>query len=218
MGFFFRNRDNTVRVLNRVRTANTWIESRQGRFFLRPDWLWAPSSSLLIYILRTGFCPWGKAARTQVHHLPPSSTEIKDEWSYTCVPRICFHGVCRNISTLFVYVVPRIAVTNFSDLLCARDLSIYRLRAPLWMWIHICSFSTTWYLVNAGVLWALNVFIVLVLLRVRRDQIWSTWSLCRIKTKRNVYNFISCFPSFTLHTLATYIFMDTNEPNHTLAF
>ena len=34
---------------------------------------------------------------------PPSSVEVKNEWSFTPTPPVCLHGVCRDGFTLFLY-------------------------------------------------------------------------------------------------------------------
>jgi hypothetical protein len=36
------------------------------------------------------------------NYSPPSSTEVKNEWSYTSIPPICLHGVDREIFTFIV--------------------------------------------------------------------------------------------------------------------
>jgi hypothetical protein len=42
-----------------------------------------------------------------------SSSEVKNEWSYTSVPHLCFHGTHRDIFTfMFVFPGPPIAVVN----------------------------------------------------------------------------------------------------------
>jgi hypothetical protein len=42
-----------------------------------------------------------------------SSSEVKDEWSCTSVPHLCFHGTHRDIFTfMFVFAGPPIAVIN----------------------------------------------------------------------------------------------------------
>jgi hypothetical protein len=36
----------------------------------------------------------------EVDHLPPSSAEVKNEWSYASTPAICLHGRYRDNFTL----------------------------------------------------------------------------------------------------------------------
>jgi hypothetical protein len=43
--------------------------------------------------------PVGKAAGREADHLPPSSVEVKNAWSYTFTPRIRLHGVVLSWST-----------------------------------------------------------------------------------------------------------------------
>jgi len=35
-----------------------------------------------------------KWPRPKADHSPPPSTEVKNEWSYTCIPPVCLQGVC----------------------------------------------------------------------------------------------------------------------------
>jgi hypothetical protein len=37
----------------------------------------------------------GKRSGALINHSPPSSAEVKNEWSYTSRPSICLHGVDR---------------------------------------------------------------------------------------------------------------------------
>ena len=37
--------------------------------------------------------PGVKRPGRDVNHLPPSTAEVKNEWSYTSAPPICLHGV-----------------------------------------------------------------------------------------------------------------------------
>jgi hypothetical protein len=39
--------------------------------------------------------PRVKQPRREIKHSPPSSAEVKNEWSYTSTPAIWFHGVGR---------------------------------------------------------------------------------------------------------------------------
>jgi hypothetical protein len=43
----------------------------------------------------------------EVNESLPSSAEIKNEWSYTPAPHLCFHGVGKENSALQVYDLSR---------------------------------------------------------------------------------------------------------------
>jgi hypothetical protein len=39
----------------------------------------------------------------EVNHTPPSSTKVKNEWSYTSIPSVCLRGIDReNVYLLFL--------------------------------------------------------------------------------------------------------------------
>jgi len=44
-----------------------------------------------IYLLQTN--PDGQLKRHSLLYPYPSRTEVKNEWSYTSVPPLCFHGI-----------------------------------------------------------------------------------------------------------------------------
>jgi len=46
-----------------------------------------------------------KWLRNEVAHLPPSSTEVKNAWSCTFTPHVCFHGVDRYIFIVYPYQI-----------------------------------------------------------------------------------------------------------------
>ena len=48
----------------------------------------------------------------EVDHSPPSSVEVKNEWSYTSVPSIYLYGLDRDTFT-FTFVVNRKAVLMY---------------------------------------------------------------------------------------------------------
>jgi hypothetical protein len=64
-----------------VRGSNSERGKRLVSFADRPDLLWGQQSH---------FFPWRKA---NVVHLPASSAEVKNVWSYTSTPPVCLHGV-----------------------------------------------------------------------------------------------------------------------------
>jgi hypothetical protein len=55
------------------------------------DLLWGPPS-LYSMGIRSSFLGV-KRLGCKADHLPPSSAEVKDVWSYTSTPPICLHGV-----------------------------------------------------------------------------------------------------------------------------
>ena len=74
-----------------------------GRGFLpsrkRPDRHWDPPS--LLYNGYRGSFPEAKRLGLEADHLPPSTAEFKNEWSYTSSPPVCLHRVDRDIFTSF---------------------------------------------------------------------------------------------------------------------
>jgi hypothetical protein len=70
---------------------------RGKRFFFspkRPDRLWGPPSPL--FNGYRGSFPGLQRPGREVNHSPPSSAEVKNEWSHTSDPPICLHGVNRD--------------------------------------------------------------------------------------------------------------------------
>jgi len=77
----------TVRVSNPVRIKRLFSSLKC------PDCLWGPPAS---HSLGTGVLSWEQRGwGVKVNHSPPSSTEVKNEWSYTSTPPICLHGMDR---------------------------------------------------------------------------------------------------------------------------
>ena len=65
---------------------------RQVQDLFLPKNVWGPPNLFLIGyrgIFR------GKRSGALINHSPPSSAEVKNEWSYTSRPSICLHGVDR---------------------------------------------------------------------------------------------------------------------------
>ena len=83
----------------------------------------ATSPSLAVGVLTPGV----KRLEREVNHVPSSSAEVKNEWSYTSTPYICLHGVdslygldydrstsqscCIFSSFIFVFSVPRVDIS-----------------------------------------------------------------------------------------------------------
>ena len=56
-----------------------------------PDQLWGPPG--LLFNGHWGLFPGVKQPGCAVNHSPPSSAEVKNGWSYTSTPTVCFHGM-----------------------------------------------------------------------------------------------------------------------------
>jgi hypothetical protein len=53
-----------------------------------------------------GILPGSKVARHEADHSPPSSTEIKNDWSYDSTPPIYLHGMHRgNFAFYFIILI-----------------------------------------------------------------------------------------------------------------
>jgi hypothetical protein len=85
----------------------------------RPDQLWGPSS--LQGNKYRGSFPGVERPGRDVDHPPPTSAEVKNEWSYTSSPQICLNGVDRDNRYLQVTygppghaVLPNVALITLS--------------------------------------------------------------------------------------------------------
>ena len=56
-----------------------------------PEGLWGPHS--LLFSGRNGSVLEIKWSWFELCHSPPFSAEVMNEWSYTCTPPVCLHGV-----------------------------------------------------------------------------------------------------------------------------
>ena len=93
------SRDSIVGIATGVWTGRYGVlnPDRDESFFSSPEWphwLWSPPS--LLFNGNWGSFPGVKQLGCDFDHWPPSSTEIKNEWSYISVPPICLHCVDRD--------------------------------------------------------------------------------------------------------------------------
>jgi hypothetical protein len=85
------------------------IPGGDERFFFspeRPSRLKGPPRLLFSGFL-CSLPGWGvKGLGRDVYHLPASSSELQNEWSYTSTPTVCLHGLYREYFTFlpFSYV------------------------------------------------------------------------------------------------------------------
>jgi hypothetical protein len=96
----------SVQPFNTAVTTYRLIYCGTGnRFFFHPKCLnrvWGPPS-LLLHVYRLTF-PGIKRPGREVDHSPQPSAEVKNEWSYTSNPSICFHDVNGANSYLLLYL------------------------------------------------------------------------------------------------------------------
>jgi hypothetical protein len=59
-----------------------------------------PTQSPVYWI--PGFLPCVKWPGREVDHAPSSSSDIKNEWSYTSAPPVCLQGVDRDSYTRYI--------------------------------------------------------------------------------------------------------------------
>jgi hypothetical protein len=88
-----RNRSNVVGIPSRLRARRYGIQvlAGEGHFFpfpKRPDRLWGPHN--LLFNAYRSFITGGKRPGSEDNLIPPSSAEVKNEWSYTPGPLYTF--------------------------------------------------------------------------------------------------------------------------------
>ena len=81
----------------------------------RTDRLCEPSC--LVFDGYKVYFPGVKRPGRETDHLPTSSSEVKNEWSYTSTPPICLHGVDRHNCTCTLFSRPTLSIVSSSVLL-----------------------------------------------------------------------------------------------------
>jgi hypothetical protein len=76
----------------------------------RPDG-WGPNQLPMQWVL--AFFPGVQPPEREVNHTPPSTVEVKNEWSCTSTPPICLHGVDRENFIFCLYLVLYFAISHF---------------------------------------------------------------------------------------------------------
>jgi hypothetical protein len=103
----FRNHDTVVNIMTRLRAGRSRVRTRANeRDFCstkRPDRFWGTFK--LSARWEPGLFLWrggggSKRRGSEADHSPPSSTEVKNECSYTSTPPICLQGVDRNFTCI----------------------------------------------------------------------------------------------------------------------
>ena len=84
----------------KVRGYNSGTIKRSYFLYNRPDRIWGPIS-FLFSRYQNSF-PRTEQSRREVDYSPPSSAEIKNEWSYASIPPIRLHGVNRDHFIFYV--------------------------------------------------------------------------------------------------------------------
>ena len=88
--------DSVVSMATRLRTGRSGVYPSRRQIFSylkHPVRLWDPPS--LLFIGYQGSFPGVKRSGIDTDYSPPSSGEVKNEWSYTSVTPICLPGVYR---------------------------------------------------------------------------------------------------------------------------
>jgi hypothetical protein len=104
-----RNRYGDLATGWKIRNSNP---GRGKRFLSSPDWIWDPPS-LLFNKYRDSYLR-AKRPEREVDHSPPSSAEVKNEWSYTSAPPACLHSVDRNN---FTVTWPHLSKIHFNKII-----------------------------------------------------------------------------------------------------
>jgi hypothetical protein len=105
-----KSRDSSVGIATRLRAGRSGFQGSirgLGIFLLttasrmalgptQPPIQWVPGA-LSLGVKRPG---------READHLPPSSAEVKNAWSYTSIPPMCLHGVVLSESTGITLPLP----------------------------------------------------------------------------------------------------------------
>jgi len=107
-----------VYLATMLRAGQSTVEILVGvrEFFLLqncPDRLWSPCS-LLFDGYQDSFPGRVKQPGREVNHSPPSTVEVKNEWSFTSASPICHCGVDREDFTI-TFFVPYLSPVHFLD-------------------------------------------------------------------------------------------------------
>jgi hypothetical protein len=127
--YITQDRSSAVGIATTLRAGRTGVQIPGG-----PDRLLCPLSLLL-----NGYStPFPEVKRTgrESNHLPASSAEVKNEWSYTSSPPICLHGVHRENFTFLT--LQRWCTHNTRCLQNTDPLPFVRLGSP-----HLYYYCTT---------------------------------------------------------------------------
>jgi hypothetical protein len=94
--FHYANEGSVVCIVTRVGTgwSGVWILVEM-RFFFSPSKMSRPGVGLMILLFSMYWdsFPGAKQLRCEVNCSPPSSAEVKSEWSYTFILLVCLYGM-----------------------------------------------------------------------------------------------------------------------------
>jgi hypothetical protein len=107
-----------VGIVTRLRTGRSGVQILTvTRFFFSPNTsisVLEPTQPPIQWVFSVV-----KRRGHKVNHSPPSSAEVKNEWSYTSRPPICHHGVDKETYVLtYFYCLPTIFCITFNSLIC----------------------------------------------------------------------------------------------------
>jgi len=115
-----RNWDTIVRIVSRLQAAQSCIliPAREHLFSSAKcsDHLWGPPC--LLFNVYCGSFEGVKWTGHKDNHLPPSSSEVKNEKSYTSLPPICLCGTDRIVSFLSFYISKQNIIKTWSLFVC----------------------------------------------------------------------------------------------------
>jgi hypothetical protein len=107
--YFHRDRDNSVNIVTRQRAGRPGFGSRRGRNLFcslpRQNRLRDPPS-LLSSGYRRAISPRINQPRRESDHSLPSSTDVKNAWSYTSTLKSLWRGAWLRTETSYVLTLP----------------------------------------------------------------------------------------------------------------